>query len=115
MNSIITQASSTLLTISLASTVDERATKLTNVILNRPSATTAANRDIQPLSAELLKTLMPQIEDTKSKEVIQVDEAIRDKEKVKMFASPRLNILLRLMVKQATIALWDKKQWVCTW
>ena len=83
MNPMITQASSMLLTISLASTVDERTTKLTNVVLNLPSATTAANRDIQPLSSELLKTLMLQIEDTKSKEVIQVDEAIRDKEKSK--------------------------------
>ena len=33
------------------------------------------------LSAELLKRLMPQIADTKSKEVIPVDEAIRDRKK----------------------------------
>ena len=53
-------------------------------------------------------------QDTKSKELILVDEAIRDMEKVgiKMFASPRLNISSRLMAKQAMITLWEKKQWV---
>ena len=55
----------------------------------------------------LKKKLTPRIEDTKSEEVISVVEAIRDKGEVdiKMFASPRLNILSRLMMKLATIAL----------
>ena len=38
MNPMITQVSSMLLTITIASTVDERTTKLTNAVLNWPSA-----------------------------------------------------------------------------
>ena len=69
------------------------------------------------MSAELLKTQMPKIVDTKSYEVVPVDEAIRDKEK-----SRHQNV--RKTEAEHFVAPDDeashdcsvrKKQWVCTW